>query len=351
MTATLRCAAALLGSALAAACASAGPYVPPCGNYCSPVFKCLLPAAPDLFSGGFYYIAPNGQVCGPNYYLRPPVSPFNGAHQPQYVGQILMAKKLGMAPPPFSHDGRLVRPPAGPGGASHTPPAPPPLGCGPNPFLTSMSPYGPTDSGWMPPPPAQMPAPQGGPLPPPVYQPGGTPPMWHQTPGYAPPQTPARLAYGWWPTMPVQLAQATAPILNPAAPMVPGMPPMGFPPNMPPPNVPPPGFAPPMPIPGYNPALPTPAYNPNLPAPAYNPNLPVPGYTPNLPVPGYTPNLPVPSYTPNLPNFSIPVYGAPTKVQTAFPYHPYVRSPRDFFMWRENMEDQVMRQTRPALVP
>jgi hypothetical protein len=31
--------------------------------------------------------------------------------------------------------------------------------------------------------------------------------------------------------------------------------------------------------------------------------------------------------------------------------HPYVRGPRDFFMWRENMEDQLRREQRPTLVP
>ena len=31
--------------------------------------------------------------------------------------------------------------------------------------------------------------------------------------------------------------------------------------------------------------------------------------------------------------------------------HPYVRGPRDFFMWRENMEDQLRREQRPVLVP
>jgi hypothetical protein len=31
--------------------------------------------------------------------------------------------------------------------------------------------------------------------------------------------------------------------------------------------------------------------------------------------------------------------------------HPYVRGPRDFFMWRENLEDQMRRDVRPALVP
>ena len=31
--------------------------------------------------------------------------------------------------------------------------------------------------------------------------------------------------------------------------------------------------------------------------------------------------------------------------------HPYVRGPRDFFMWRENLEDQMRRDVRPALIP
>lgn len=37
--------------------------------------------------------------------------------------------------------------------------------------------------------------------------------------------------------------------------------------------------------------------------------------------------------------------------QAAYPYHPYARGPRDFFMFRENMEEQLGRQTRPNLLP
>jgi len=49
----------------------------------------------------------------------------------------------------------------------------------------------------------------------------------------------------------------------------------------------------------------------------------------------------------------VPYYPTPVLVQPipTFPSHPYVRSPRDFFMWRENMEDQTRRNQRPALVP
>ena len=37
--------------------------------------------------------------------------------------------------------------------------------------------------------------------------------------------------------------------------------------------------------------------------------------------------------------------------QAGYPYHPYARGPRDFFMFRENMEEQLSRQTRPNLLP
>jgi hypothetical protein len=41
-------------------------------------------------------------------------------------------------------------------------------------------------------------------------------------------------------------------------------------------------------------------------------------------------------------------FGGP---QVAFPTHPFARSPRDFFMWNEFLEDSVMRQRLPVLVP
>ncbi len=46
-----------------------------------------------------------------------------------------------------------------------------------------------------------------------------------------------------------------------------------------------------------------------------------------------------------------PPIATPTQAIPAFPSHPYARSPRDFFMWRENMEDQLRRTQRPNLVP
>ena len=37
--------------------------------------------------------------------------------------------------------------------------------------------------------------------------------------------------------------------------------------------------------------------------------------------------------------------------EAQFPYHPFARGPRDFFMVRDNMEEQQGRQARPNLLP
>jgi hypothetical protein len=46
-----------------------------------------------------------------------------------------------------------------------------------------------------------------------------------------------------------------------------------------------------------------------------------------------------------------PYFPAINKCGPYYVTHPYVRGPRDFFMWRENMEDQMRRVQRPTLVP
>ena len=43
--------------------------------------------------------------------------------------------------------------------------------------------------------------------------------------------------------------------------------------------------------------------------------------------------------------------GQAQQPEARFPYHPWARGPRDFFMFRENMEEQLGRQTRPNLLP
>ena len=71
MNASIRCAGALLGIALAASIASAQ-------TYCSPVFHVPLRPAPDACGPGYYAANANGMVYGPNYWVRPPWEPFNG---------------------------------------------------------------------------------------------------------------------------------------------------------------------------------------------------------------------------------------------------------------------------------
>jgi hypothetical protein len=69
---------------------------------------------------------------------------------------------------------------------------------------------------------------------------------------------------------------------------------------------------------------------------------PPPGYNPNRNA--YTPYgvpLPNPGYAPPLPG----------QQPAGFPSHPFARSPRDFFMWGDVMQDRLARAQRPALVP
>ena len=41
----------------------------------------------------------------------------------------------------------------------------------------------------------------------------------------------------------------------------------------------------------------------------------------------------------------------PAPPEAQYPYHPWARGPRDFFMFRENMEEQLGRQSRPNVLP
>jgi hypothetical protein len=46
-----------------------------------------------------------------------------------------------------------------------------------------------------------------------------------------------------------------------------------------------------------------------------------------------------------------PTFQPQPRPQEGYPYHPYARSPRDFFMFREMLEEQAGRQARPNIVP
>jgi hypothetical protein len=52
---------------------------------------------------------------------------------------------------------------------------------------------------------------------------------------------------------------------------------------------------------------------------------------------------------PGVPKMQYPQPGPPQK--QVYPTHPFVRGPRDFFMWSESIEEQEGRSIRPALVP
>lgn len=325
MKATFSWAGALLGTALSASLAS--------GYYCSPVLKVPLIQAPDTMNTPpFFTVCPNGYTFGPNWCLRPPGEPFNGIHPTGQVGPMLMCKMLG-----------IPLPPGGPGG----PGAGAPGGHGPGPYGPGMGPGGMGPGGPV--------GPGGvGPRGMGAYGPGPGG-MYPGGPGFGPGMGPGGLAGpgGVGPRL-----GPYGPVMGPGGPYPPGH---GFAPGMAPRGA--PGAFNPN-LPGY--AMGAPGYTPNnMGAPGFTPGFPPPGYTPGavpLPTPGYTPNLPSPEYTPNLPSpgynpgnlLSLPVYGhntPPGQHLAGFPYHPYVRGPRDFFMWRENMEDQAGREKRPSLVP
>jgi hypothetical protein len=82
---------------------------------------------------------------------------------------------------------------------------------------------------------------------------------------------------------------------------------------------------------------------PNFPSPQ-SPNAQFPSNTqfPNAPsFNGQFPNMPSP-------NMQTPRPGQPTT--GIYPTHPYVRGPRDWFMWSDEMQDTRGRDIRPNLV-
>lgn len=71
------------------------------------------------------------------------------------------------------------------------------------------------------------------------------------------------------------------------------------------------------------------------------------------PYPGMAPMAGPPAGGGLPPHVATPYGGPPNPraMTPVFPTHPYVRGPRDFFMWRENMEERAAREARPLLVP
>jgi hypothetical protein len=75
-----------------------------------------------------------------------------------------------------------------------------------------------------------------------------------------------------------------------------------------------------------------------------------PGKPPTWQFRTYAPQQQMPQQMPQLPKMDMLALPGQMANQDVYPYHPLVRSPRDFFMFRENMEEQA-RAMRPNLVP
>jgi hypothetical protein len=263
----------------------------------TPVTKCPYPQAPSVWNSGFYLMDAYGRWSGPHYNLYPPMQPFQGA-LPGPVGQAIFAGNL---PHPL-----LMKEGANTGGF-------PMIQKGHGHGLFN---FGGHQQGNGPPPPnaPDMPSMVG------AARPMG--PM--QTP-YGMPMQSAGMPYGQMPA--AYPGQAPGQLMShhhhgshqsPFTPI--------------------PGFTPQTPMMPMQPMTP--------PAPQYMP------LQPGMP--------PMPNMAPMMPNMTpmqmprmdmVPPPAPPKMGGGAFPTHPFIRSPRDFFMWGENMEDEARMRNRPFPVP
>jgi hypothetical protein len=295
MKAILRWGASLVGLLLVSAVASAYYWV-------TPVLKCPYPVAPSPCNGGFYLLDSQGRWTGPHYYLVPPCRPFNGI-LPGKTGGMIMAGNL---PHTWlmSKEGLSIGnvPMVGGGG----PPQPPYA----NPTMPTMPPMRyPMQS--FTPMPNPMPAPYPMPIPYPVPIPyPQSLPYPQQRPMMPPAASGNPLADVW-------LAQNTAPNVAPFAP-----------------------------IPNYqSTGTPNPLAPPNPMVPQFGPMQPFAPFTP-MQGPQMGPiNMQMPRMDMAPPPSPHPAAG------NAFPMHPFTRSPRDFFMWGESIEDEERLRARPYPVP
>jgi hypothetical protein len=75
--------------------------------------------------------------------------------------------------------------------------------------------------------------------------------------------------------------------------------------------------------------------------------VPFPWYGPSPPGPLLPQMGPVQMELPRRESYGPPPAHAPA----GYPTHPFVRGPRDFFMWGDVMAEEKARGSRPALVP
>lgn len=337
-------------------------------NWVTPVTKQPYPIAPSPATGGYYLMDANGHWCGPHYYLVPPFPPHNG-FLPGPVGQAIMAGNL---PPELLKSKEAMTlgnmPMLGKKQAPQTPqPAPGQGMAAPGP----MPGQGP--GGFMP-----YAMPNGG------YRP--SPHM--QTPYAALPWTPYALQPPYVQPMPYPPVAAAPVAYAPGSPIAqPMMRPIGYVPYYGPPGMvataqrdprtglwlvqyapPSPGGAPFMPIPGFGPgasSAPPGAGPMMMPPPPMPPGAPPLNLMPMQPFNGVQPFNPMMPLNPlqgpqppqmdwqgmQLPRMDMMPPPMPRPGGAAFPTHPFTRSPRDFFMWGEMMEDERARGSRPFPVP
>jgi len=363
-------------------------------EWVSPVFKCPLPYAPDCCNPGFWAQGPHGMWYGPNYYLMPPCGPFNGM-LPGPTGKALMTGGLPLMAghkiaPPNAIDLQGPQPPQMPYGGTLNPLQGPQGPQGPQP---GQLPYAGTMQGpqlplgYGRPPlyqvPYQVNPPMPYPVPTPYPQPMPQPmPMQPNRPAmYMPYQGPMGVTYlpvrqdpttGIWLVQGVTPNQGgairpipnfNAPMPAPTGPMPPPMaqyypmpmPPMGTPSAMPMMQ-----GTPGMPGTPYMPGL------PNMPATPGNPsNMPYTTYGPSngfqfFMQPNDTNDKMSPLQGPQVPRMDFEpmqlprmegIAPPPVRVGGPFPTHPFVRGPRDFFMWGETMDQERARGSRPYPVP
>lgn len=303
----------------------------------TPVTRCPYPQAPSLYNTApIYYVDSYGRLSAPYYYLVPPGRPYNG-YLPGPIGAAITSGNL-------PHNLLLSKEAMSIGNMPLLGQKAPPQGAPPAP----MQPTAPFAS----------PAPMAPMMPyPPMPYPAGP----HGMP----------MAYPMAPPN-MQSPYAALPSPYPIAP----------------PYGPAPYAAMPMPYPAPQPAMPRPypmpqqamSYYPTANVyPAQNaapggPMMTIPNYRPAPPtIPGmpaggqmdpfqyYGPMDPMLQFNalqaarPDMAPMQAPRMDAPPPPQkpggAAYPVHPFTRSPRDFFMWGEAMEDEQKMRNRPFPVP
>jgi hypothetical protein len=341
----------------------------------SPVFKTPFPSVPSPSnSSGIYLMDAYGRWTGPHYYLVPPHQPFGGV-LPGPIGQAIMSgylphellmDKQAMAAtlegvPTLGKHGKPQQaapqqPPHGGHGGHGAPGSYPTLGTAAmQQYGTMQMPHQAMATGQY-----AMPMPYAGAMP---YQGmqapmgyGPKPMMWAPYPGQVQPApypmqgqphaTHWKASNGIW-----QVQNAPMPHGKPAPfTTIPGFQPgvLGTMPPMPGQH---PGLGAMPPMQGMNPG-------PMMMPP---PNL---GGAPGMgsmqqfpPMQQFNPMSPLQGPQPRFDPMQLPSMGAmqpqapPNAGGSAYPVHPFTRSPRDFFMWGEVMEQERARANRPFPVP